>query len=111
MSCHVNGNFQTSALVTSPFSWPAAQQRSCSTAVHTATLRAVSPHTNLNGNTRLDRYTVDANDPNVIDINSRVNLLKVNQPYINHNGGMLAFGADGARLPLAAAPAAEMAHV
>ena len=52
-------------------------------------------YTNLNGNTRLDRYTVDANDPNVIDINSRVNLLKVNQPYINHNGGMLAFGADG----------------
>lgn len=52
-------------------------------------------YTNLNGNTRLDRYTVDANDPNIIDVNSRVNLLKVNQPYTNHNGGSLAFGADG----------------
>jgi glucose/arabinose dehydrogenase len=52
-------------------------------------------YTNLNGNTRLDRYTVDANDPNVIDDTTRVNLLKANQPYTNHNGGMLAFGADG----------------
>lgn len=52
-------------------------------------------YTNLNGNTRLDRFTVDANNPDVIDVNSRVNLLKVNQPYINHNGGMLAFGSDG----------------
>ncbi|MCH2100928.1 MAG: PQQ-dependent sugar dehydrogenase [Planctomycetes bacterium] len=52
-------------------------------------------YTNLSGNTRLDRFTVDASDPDVIDINSRVNLLKVNQPYVNHNGGMLAFGEDG----------------
>lgn len=52
-------------------------------------------YTNLNGNTRLDRYTVDANDPNVIDDTTRVNLLKVNQPYTNHNGGAPAFGADG----------------
>lgn len=52
-------------------------------------------YTNLSGNTRLDRYTVDANNPNVIDDLTRVNLLKVNQPYTNHNGGCIAFGADG----------------
>lgn len=52
-------------------------------------------YTNLNGNTRLDRFTVDATDPNVIDPATRVNLLKVNQPYSNHNGGSIEFGPDG----------------
>jgi glucose/arabinose dehydrogenase len=40
------------------------------------------------------RYHVSASNPLLADTSEEV-LLEVNQPYINHNGGMLAFGPDG----------------
>ena len=45
----------------------------------------------------LDRYTVQANDPNRVDPNSQLNIFRYNknQPETNHNGGKIAFGADG----------------
>lgn len=52
-------------------------------------------YTNLNGHTRLDRFTVDANDPDKVDPSTRVKILQVQQPDFNHNGGTIAFGPDG----------------
>ncbi len=40
------------------------------------------------------RYEVSA-DPNVADASSEVRLLRIVQPFTNHNGGNLAFGPDG----------------
>ena len=49
-------------------------------------------YTELDGSSVLSRFTVtgDAADPA-----SETKLLRVNQPYANHNGGMIAFGPDG----------------
>jgi glucose/arabinose dehydrogenase len=52
-------------------------------------------YTDLNGNTVIARYRVSDEDPNVADPNSAVTILTQEQPYANHNGGNLAFGADG----------------
>lgn len=49
----------------------------------------------LNGNTVIARFHVSTSDPNLVDPSSEVDLLHVNQPYPNHNGGGLAFGPDG----------------
>lgn len=45
--------------------------------------------------TRISRFSVSAGDPNVADLNSEQVLLEFNQPFSNHNGGQLQFGADG----------------
>lgn len=47
------------------------------------------------GNTIIARYQVSADDPNLADPNSAEVLLEIDQPYPNHNGGMIAFGPDG----------------
>lgn len=52
-------------------------------------------YTDLNGNTVIARFHVSADDPNRVDPASEVDLLHVDQPYANHNGGGLAFGPDG----------------
>ena len=46
-------------------------------------------------NTRISRFSVNANNPNIADPNSEIILLEFNQPFGNHNGGDLAFGPDG----------------
>src|SRR5215217_2776396 len=51
-------------------------------------------YTNNNGDTEFARFQVSG-DPNSADPNSEVKLLGVNQPFPNHNGGVLAFGPDG----------------
>jgi glucose/arabinose dehydrogenase len=45
------------------------------------------------GNTVISRFETSA-DPNIAIGDSETILLRVNQPYGNHNGGMLAFGPD-----------------
>ena len=52
-------------------------------------------YTNTGGDTRVVRYRVKAGSPNVADPASRKVLLKVHQPFANHNGGQLQFGPDG----------------
>lgn len=51
-------------------------------------------YTDVAGNTMIARYRVSG-DPNVADPASASILLTILQPYANHNGGQLQFGADG----------------
>lgn len=50
---------------------------------------------NSNGDTKIARFNVSANDPNQADPKSEKVLLKIEQPFENHNGGCLKFGPDG----------------
>lgn len=52
-------------------------------------------YTDRDGDTRLVRYRVSAADPDRADPASAEVLLTVDQPFGNHNGGMIAFGPDG----------------
>lgn len=52
-------------------------------------------YTNTAGDTRVDRVTRDALDPDRLDPATRVNILSVDQPFTNHNAGDLNFGPDG----------------
>lgn len=47
------------------------------------------------GNTVVSRYQVSAGDINRADPDSESVILEIDQPYGNHNGGMIAFGPDG----------------
>jgi quinoprotein glucose dehydrogenase len=49
-----------------------------------------APHTSV-----VSRFHVSKNDPNKADPKSEEEVLRIPQPYWNHNGGGLAFGPDG----------------
>ncbi|MGC4191037.1 MAG: PQQ-dependent sugar dehydrogenase [Thermomicrobiales bacterium] len=51
-------------------------------------------YTNKDGNTVVSRFTV-SDDANTADSSSETVILTQEQPYENHNGGDLVFGADG----------------
>jgi len=51
-------------------------------------------YTDLEGDTVVSRFEVSA-DPDVARGGSETVLLRVEQPFPNHNGGQLAFGPDG----------------
>jgi glucose/arabinose dehydrogenase len=51
-------------------------------------------YTDRNGDTHISEFRVSSN-ADVADANSERQLLFVNQPFDNHNGGGLAFGNDG----------------
>ena len=51
-------------------------------------------YTDLNGDTRVERYQVSANR-NVADPASAELVIFVDQPFANHNGGLVMFGPDG----------------
>lgn len=51
-------------------------------------------YTGSGGTTHLSRFQV-TQDPNLADPNSEMTLLTVDQPFANHNGGVLTFGPDG----------------
>jgi glucose/arabinose dehydrogenase len=52
-------------------------------------------YTDLQGDSRIERYRVSATDRNRADPASASLVLFKDQPMVNHNGGMIAFGADG----------------
>jgi glucose/arabinose dehydrogenase len=52
-------------------------------------------YTNTAGDTVIREYRASATNPNVVDTATGRTILKIAQPYANHNGGMLAFGPDG----------------
>ncbi|HWC06515.1 MAG TPA: PQQ-dependent sugar dehydrogenase, partial [Gemmatimonadota bacterium] len=51
-------------------------------------------YTNLSGDTRVVEYRVSA-DPDRADPAPVQTILSVDQPFANHNGGLLVFGPDG----------------
>ena len=51
-------------------------------------------YTGSGGDTFISRFQVSG-DPNVADSSSEINLLRISQPFPNHNGGGLDFGPDG----------------
>ena len=52
-------------------------------------------YTNTAGDTRVVRYRASATDPDTAVPSSARVILRVDQPYSNHNGGQLQFGPDG----------------
>ena len=58
--------------------------------------RAFVHYSDRDGNTVLSEFEVtETNDPIEIDAGTEQVLLRVEQPFGNHNGGQLAFGPDG----------------
>ncbi len=45
--------------------------------------------------TVISRFSVSQDNPNNADPNSELEILSVQQPYSNHNGGQVVFGPDG----------------
>lgn len=52
-------------------------------------------YTDGNGDTVVARYQVSAGNPNLADAGSAQVILRVYQPFSNHNGGDIHFGPDG----------------
>jgi glucose/arabinose dehydrogenase len=52
-------------------------------------------YTDRDGNTTVSELTVDPSNPDRADPASERLILKVTQPYPNHNGGWIGFDADG----------------
>jgi len=52
-------------------------------------------YTDLNGSSVIREYRVSSSNPDRVDGASGRTLLRVKQPYENHNGGHIAFGPDG----------------
>jgi len=52
-------------------------------------------YTNNNFHTTVSRFQVSADNPNLVDSNSEEILFIIEQPYPNHNGGLVKFGPDG----------------
>lgn len=51
-------------------------------------------YTDNSGDTRVARYTVSG-DPDIADAGSAKQILFIDQPFSNHNGGCMQFGPDG----------------
>lgn len=52
-------------------------------------------YTGSNGATNIARFSVEADNPNRADLESAEVLLNIEQPFRNHNGGLIKFGPDG----------------
>lgn len=52
-------------------------------------------YTDRQGDTVIERYRVLQDDANRADPSTAKAILKIDQPFPNHNGGMVAFGPDG----------------
>lgn len=52
-------------------------------------------YTDNSGDTQVSRFSVDNTDADIADPDSELFIIDAEQPYSNHNGGCIAFGADG----------------
>ncbi len=52
-------------------------------------------YTDKDDHTHIVEYRVSATNPDEVDPATRRELIKIDQPYSNHNGGHLVFGPDG----------------
>jgi glucose/arabinose dehydrogenase len=52
-------------------------------------------YTNNQGNTEVRRFNVSQDDPDAYDASTSHLIIRINQPFSNHNAGDLAFGPDG----------------
>jgi glucose/arabinose dehydrogenase len=52
-------------------------------------------YTNTDGNTRVVEFKIAADNPDLADPQPVAELLAIDQPYGNHNGGWIDFGPDG----------------
>lgn len=52
-------------------------------------------YTDQSGNTHVVSYQVSEDNPDLANPDSALELLSLQQPYPNHNGGHMAFGTDG----------------
>ncbi|MEX0666982.1 MAG: PQQ-dependent sugar dehydrogenase, partial [Acidimicrobiia bacterium] len=52
-------------------------------------------YTDNAGDTRIVEYEASVSNPNLADVGSARELLMIDQPAANHNGGWLGFGPDG----------------
>lgn len=52
-------------------------------------------YTNLSGHTVIERFECSTTDADSAVVATDTVLLTINQPFSNHNGGMIAFGPDG----------------
>ncbi len=52
-------------------------------------------YTDGSGHTRVVEYQASQGNPNIVDLGSRRQLMLINQPSWNHNGGNILFGPDG----------------
>jgi hypothetical protein len=52
-------------------------------------------YTDGSGDTRIVEYMASAGDPDVVDTASRREVMRIEQPAGNHNGGNILFGPDG----------------
>ena len=59
------------------------------------TTAPLPPGTSFDHQNVIAEWTVDAADPDRVDPASRREILRVDQPQFNHNGGMLSFDPDG----------------
>ncbi len=50
--------------------------------------------TNYDIKSVIAEWEVNSVDPNIIDVSTRREIMRIDQPQFNHNGGMLAFGPD-----------------
>ena len=51
--------------------------------------------TRLDGSTVIREYKASVSNPNIVDPASKRLILRIPQPYANHNGGGIGFGPDG----------------
>lgn len=51
--------------------------------------------TSINHHAVISSWRVDPSNPNIVDPATRIDILRIDEPQANHNGGTIAFGPDG----------------